>query len=347
LALNLTVRRRRIELTPFKIVVGIVALAAAALALYPLIRVLLAFFIVDGRPDLTGFLAVTEVRNVWTIIWNTISIVLVSGASSLSSTAGIGPLAVVSRLVTDDRPLMVPARPTRVIAVKDAECNTSRCERGRPSAAPALPAAGTSRHPDQMWRHLPMTAVADRWDGAAEFALHYDITKALARNARGVDRKDWDLMLSTYHEHAVDDHGSFAGPPNEFAEFLASRAEFIETIVHFLGQTLILEVDRTDRSVLVETSCVGWQVLSERAPEIPYLFELGSVTQPGVSAMGVRYVDLLTEREGELRIQRRTVVYEWASAAANKGPEFFTGKLRGLRSMEDFSYGRDGGFAAP
>lgn len=74
---------RQIRWTPFNVVVTVVALTAAALALYPLIRVFLAFFIVDGRVDLSAFGAVFEVRNLGQLIINTVSIVLVSGLISL------------------------------------------------------------------------------------------------------------------------------------------------------------------------------------------------------------------------------------------------------------------------
>jgi hypothetical protein len=38
-----------------------------------------------------------------------------------------------------------------------------------------------------------------------------DIYETLCRYARGVDRGDWDLVRSTYHEDAYDSHGDYQG----------------------------------------------------------------------------------------------------------------------------------------
>lgn len=46
------------------------------------------------------------------------------------------------------------------------------------------------------------------------------ILDCLTAYSRGVDRLDRELLLSCYHEDAVDDHGMFAGDRDEFVEWV-------------------------------------------------------------------------------------------------------------------------------
>ena len=188
-----------------------------------------------------------------------------------------------------------------------------------------------------------MTDHIDRWDPHAEVFLHYDVTKLLDRHARGTDRKDWDLVRAAYHPDGVDNHGAFDGLGSEFAEFLATRPDFVQVMQHFLGRTALLEVDRERKTVLAETHGVAWQVQSDDAPAIPDHYHVSvdpETGEPhaGVAAIGFRYVDLLTERDGELLIQTRTVVYEWVGAMPLAGASYLAGKIRGIRDDSDFSY---------
>jgi len=186
-----------------------------------------------------------------------------------------------------------------------------------------------------------MDASPDRWAVGLESQLHFEIAQLVARNARGVDRCDWDLMRSTYHPDAVDDHGSICGSPQELADYLASRVATVGVMFHFLGQTLLLEIDRERHRAVAETACVGYQTLRPDAP-VSALFDAGDGSS-GVSAMGVRYVDEFEDRDGDLRISRRTVVYEWASASVSTADPFLTGKRQGVRGPGDFSYAVLGG----
>ena len=49
-----------------------------------------------------------------------------------------------------------------------------------------------------------------------------EIRDVMARYCRGVDRADWDLVRSTYHTDAYDDHGDYRGndPRPALAAFL-------------------------------------------------------------------------------------------------------------------------------
>jgi SnoaL-like domain len=43
------------------------------------------------------------------------------------------------------------------------------------------------------------------------------IQDVLMTYSRGIDRLDRELLLSVYHDDAIDDHGVFVGSPEEFA----------------------------------------------------------------------------------------------------------------------------------
>lgn len=80
-----SLRRARAKLfvSPFRVAVAAVAILAAVVALYPLIRVLLSLFIVDGKLDLSALGGVLQIPDLGDLLWNTFSIVLVSGAIAL------------------------------------------------------------------------------------------------------------------------------------------------------------------------------------------------------------------------------------------------------------------------
>ena len=43
------------------------------------------------------------------------------------------------------------------------------------------------------------------------------------RFSRGVDRHDWELVRSCYHDGAHDNHGPFDGPIEEYVPSLSPR----------------------------------------------------------------------------------------------------------------------------
>ena len=188
----------------------------------------------------------------------------------------------------------------------------------------------------------------DRWAPDNEVFLWYDVNTVLGRYARGVDRKDWELMLTAFHGDAVDDHGSGIGTPRQFAERFAAGQDDVEQCQHVNGQVLLLEVDRSAHEVLVETYCVGFQRLRPGASDIGPLF-----VAPHISAelptgrllsVGNRYLDLMTERDGDLRIARRTVIYEWMNVEPSDEQSPLLERTMSARSRDDLTYTTLAGF---
>ena len=47
-----------------------------------------------------------------------------------------------------------------------------------------------------------------------------EIREVVLKLARGTDRLDRELIVSCYHEGALDDHNEFRGPPEAFADWV-------------------------------------------------------------------------------------------------------------------------------
>jgi len=143
------------------------------------------------------------------------------------------------------------------------------------------------------------------------------IRHALQRYARGVDRRDWQLVAGAYHPDAFDDHGGYKGGVSGLLEWLERRHALIEQSMHFLGNCIIDFL--SDTEAIVETYCVVYQRYGEEARETIQTW-LGDEELPPekklMAELACRYVDRFERREGEWRIARRTVVMEEVKVAA-------------------------------
>jgi hypothetical protein len=174
-------------------------------------------------------------------------------------------------------------------------------------------------------------------------ALHFSITQLLYRYARGVDRRDWGLLRTLFHDDSLDDHGYTSGSLEEFIESFSERSSRVPEMTHVNGNVLILETDAERREALVETYCVAWsRVLpGELIPGSLYETPLLDRESPNARVLTVanRYLDLIGERDGQLRFVFRRVIFEWATVAevqvANPFPE---GGWTSSRNADDPSY---------
>ena len=130
------------------------------------------------------------------------------------------------------------------------------------------------------------------------------ILDCLNRYNRGVDRCDEDLLLSAYHEDATECHGTFTGPPAEFARSIRpAQANWAGSQHHITNHLVEIEGD-------VAHAETYFLVLSQRRGEST------------VGFVGGRYLDRLERREGDWRIALRVVVIDvGADAAARPAPD--------------------------
>ncbi|MDH4846113.1 MULTISPECIES: nuclear transport factor 2 family protein [Pseudomonas] len=134
----------------------------------------------------------------------------------------------------------------------------------------------------------------------AEFQSLLDkqqIYEVLATYCRGVDRCDIELVRSAYHPDSYDDHGYWAGPGWEFADFVVQRLMEANTAtMHSLGNVLI---DITEDGIARSEAYVTVTLVRR------------NTNPPKADVMGARYVDRLSKREGLWKIEERTVVLDW------------------------------------
>lgn len=124
------------------------------------------------------------------------------------------------------------------------------------------------------------------------------VSAVLATYCRGVDRRDWDLVRAAFHWDAIDDHGVFVGSVAEMIAWMQDRHRDITASLHVLGQSYRRQMS-PDR-VVAETYCVAYQT---HRPADPAL-------EPNQVQVRCRYLDEITHRDGQWRIERRTVVFD-------------------------------------
>jgi hypothetical protein len=160
-----------------------------------------------------------------------------------------------------------------------------------------------------------------------ELRARLAIEDALKRFMRGIDRMDWALARSTYHDDAVDEHGFFRGAPDAFLAVVARAHERQDHSMHFVSNIQVEFVAR--RAALVETYVLVFQRFLP-GPEAP----------EGVRKIATaRYVDRFEEREREWKVAWRTVVFGDVQSEPLTGPFAFPpGFTEQRHGTDDFLY---------
>lgn len=142
-----------------------------------------------------------------------------------------------------------------------------------------------------------------------------EIRDLMARYCRGVDRADWDLVRSTYHSDAYDDHGDYKGSIDGFIAFATSRTGGATQVMHFLGECLI---EFAGRDVAVaETYFFTAHTLG---PEAQRQYGASGKGGPVQLSHYGRYADRVERRDGVWRIAHRIVVFETTRFAIGEVP---------------------------
>ncbi len=135
-----------------------------------------------------------------------------------------------------------------------------------------------------------------------------DIRDVIYRYCRGIDRRDFDLVRSCYHDDATDDHGSFSGGAEAFVEWVEGLTARYRFTMHMVGQIFVEleEVSPTSagspdppNSAAVETLGVSIHRSDEAKPYMNL-------------ATGFRYLDRFERRGGVWKIASRKALGEWS-----------------------------------
>jgi ketosteroid isomerase-like protein len=140
----------------------------------------------------------------------------------------------------------------------------------------------------------------------------------VARYCRGVDRADEEVILSCFHDDAVDDHGPSKGSPAEFARWIIQRMRGWQFVQHRVTNEL-------------------FEIRGDVAYGETYS-SMHATNADGVRIEGLgRYVDRFERRDGEWRIAHRRVITEWVSPGTGLSVGEF---IPGRRDRGDPSYER-------
>ena len=144
------------------------------------------------------------------------------------------------------------------------------------------------------------------------------IQNVLARYCRGIDRLDREILREVYHPDANDDHGVFNGNAYEFIDMvLPLLKEITSGGSHMLFQS---QIDVEGSRAAAETYFLAYQRMRGGRAKIEDYFgptyadaatKAGTINEDHEYVAGGRYVDQLTRRNGEWRIQSRIVMNEW------------------------------------
>ena len=150
-----------------------------------------------------------------------------------------------------------------------------------------------------------------------------ELNENMIRYCRGMDRKELDLMKSTYWPEATEDHGMFVGLSHDFCDWVYSmRRESAHKASHYVANILIeLNGNQAKR----ETAFIYLALPADGGP---------------TDLLLGRYRDLCERRQGEWKVLARTCVWDGAQRLA---PEADVAELFGIPPTSNFGdrYPRD------
>ena len=155
-----------------------------------------------------------------------------------------------------------------------------------------------------------------------------EILDCIARNARGCDRHDPDMLSSSYHEDGVDEHGEKHVNPGPDYHAWANAVHGRSSRQHM-------------HNITTHTCEIDGDVAHAESYVIGLFLNADGETSRILSG---RYVDRLERRNGEWKIalRRSTVEVGLTADASFINSDYFRdmGFLTGLRNKQDVSYQR-------
>lgn len=173
---------------------------------------------------------------------------------------------------------------------------------------------------------MPRAWSAD--DLADQFALQ----RLAWTYCHAIDRRDYALLRTLYHDDAIDDHGAmFRGSPDEYVAWLPAMMANWAATVHSIGNMLFL-VDGDSAEGELQTTA----------------YHRTAATPVRELIAGGRYLDSYEKRDGIWRFHRRALVLDWFEdrpLQRGSGPAIDEGVDCGQPDTSDAVYARLARFA--
>jgi hypothetical protein len=164
--------------------------------------------------------------------------------------------------------------------------------------------------------------------GQGELIARQQVNDALIRYCWGIDRGDLKLVLSAFHDDAIDNHSGF-------------EESAVERFTRTVAQASTMRTSHNLANVLIQLDGTRAGVQSYFTAR--HQFDHEDKTFNWVIAG--RYVDRFECRDAEWRIVHRTVVYdfEWFDEAGTRpighpAEPFLQHVVRGERGRSDYSF---------
>jgi hypothetical protein len=163
--------------------------------------------------------------------------------------------------------------------------------------------------------------VIDQWHRS-------QITDALLRYCRGLDRMNFDLVRSAYHDDAIDDHGGYHGGIPGLIAWMAGRHASVEQCMHSITNCTI---ERDGDLAVVETYCLSYQRYytdGAGGAEDSDVVDADRDREQVIAA--VRFIDRFERRASGWKIAHRKVAFEsaWTETVTSEFPPAGWTKLR-------------------
>lgn len=161
--------------------------------------------------------------------------------------------------------------------------------------------------------------MSDNLEAQIRLALdRQEIEHVLKLYCRAIDRCDIELLKSIYHPEGTDDHGSFSGNAQEFAEFIipALREGILDGMHTVTHCTIDVDGDfaTSEAYYWAYQLCHGGEEAVTAYFGPTYAAEqkaAGTIDLCHDFYCGGRYIDLFERRNGQWKILRRKITNEW------------------------------------
>jgi ketosteroid isomerase-like protein len=153
----------------------------------------------------------------------------------------------------------------------------------------------------------------------------YELHELVLTYCRAIDRQDFALVRTLYHDDAIDDHGDmFKGSPDEYVAWLPTIMANWDATVHSLSNTLFeVEGDKANGELYV----VAYH--RTRAPDAKEI------------VVGGRYLDRYEKRDGVWKFMHRSLAMDWCNVRdvnVSDYETFAAGAEHGRHDAGDASY---------